>query len=105
MALPLDAAVGRGEDSVGLAGRSDGLVEVQAERGEVVDRGKEGGKWLLFYPAFAEFFRLGGQGVVDDDDELNINPPTPCLGKRPQRPKPKGPGRPCGQDVVREQWN
>ena len=33
----------------------------------------------------------------DDDDELNINPPTPCLGKRPQRPKPKGPGRPWGQ--------
>ena len=33
-----------------------------------------------------------------DDDELNINPPTPCLGKRPQRPKPKeGPGRPWGQ--------
>ena len=31
------------------------------------------------------------------DDELNINPPTPCLGKRPQRPKPKGPGRPWGQ--------
>ena len=34
---------------------------------------------------------------ADDDDELNINPPTPCLGKRPQRPKPKGPGRPWGQ--------
>ena len=36
----------------------------------------------------------------DDDDydyELNINPPTPCFGKRPQRPKPKGPGRPWGQ--------
>jgi len=33
----------------------------------------------------------------DDDDELNTNPPTPCLGKRPQRPKPKGPGRPWGQ--------
>ena len=31
-----------------------------------------------------------------DDDELNINPTTPCLGKRPQRPKPKGPGRPWG---------
>ena len=33
----------------------------------------------------------------DDDDgcELNINPPAPCLGKRPQRPKPKGPGRPA----------
>ena len=23
--------------------------------------------------------------------------PTPCLGKRPKRPKPKGPGRPWGQ--------
>ena len=34
---------------------------------------------------------------IHDDDELNINPPTPCLGKRPQRPKPKGPGRPWGQ--------
>ena len=31
---------------------------------------------------------------MNDDDELNINPPTPCLGKRPQRPKPKGPGLP-----------
>ena len=35
--------------------------------------------------------------AICDDDELNINPPTPCLGKRPQRPKPKGPGRPWGQ--------
>ena len=35
--------------------------------------------------------------VADDDDELNTNPPTPCLGKRPQRPKPQGPGRPWGQ--------
>ena len=27
---------------------------------------------------------------VDDDDELNINPPTPCqIGKRPPAPKPK----------------
>ena len=26
----------------------------------------------------------------DDDDELNINPPTPCqIGKRPPAPKPK----------------
>ena len=25
----------------------------------------------------------------NDDDELNINPPNPCLGKRPQRPKKK----------------
>ena len=33
----------------------------------------------------------------DDEDESNINPPTPCLGKRPQRPNPKGPGRPWGQ--------
>ena len=37
------------------------------------------------------------QEQLDDDDELNINPSTPCLGKRPQRPKPKGPGRPWGQ--------
>ena len=37
------------------------------------------------------------RGLAGDDDELNINPPTPCLGKRPQRPKPKGPGRPWGQ--------
>ena len=28
---------------------------------------------------------------------LNTNPPTPCLGKCPQRPKPKGPGRPWVQ--------
>ena len=35
--------------------------------------------------------------VLDHDDELNINPPTPCLGKRLQRPNPKGPGRPWGQ--------
>ena len=33
----------------------------------------------------------------NDDDESNIKRPTPCLGKRPQRPKPKGPGRPWGQ--------
>ena len=27
---------------------------------------------------------------LDDDDELNINPPTPCqIGKRPPAPKPK----------------
>ena len=36
----------------------------------------------------------------DGDDELNTNPPTPCLGKRPQRPKPKGPGRPWGQEPL-----
>ena len=35
--------------------------------------------------------------LIYDDDELIINPSTPCLGKRPQRPKPKGPGRPWGQ--------
>ena len=29
--------------------------------------------------------------LPDDDDELNINPPTPCqIGKRPPAPKPKG---------------
>jgi hypothetical protein len=29
-------------------------------------------------------------GRVSDDDELNINPPTPCqIGKRPPAPKPK----------------
>ena len=37
--LPIDAVVGRGEDVVDLAARSDDLVEVQAERGEVSDRG------------------------------------------------------------------
>ena len=43
-------------------------------------------------------FLGAGDDDDDDDDELNINPPTPpCLGKSPQRPKPKGPGRPWGQ--------
>ena len=32
-----------------------------------------------------------------NNGELNTSPPAPCLGKRPQRPKPKGPGRPWGQ--------
>ena len=33
--------------------------------------------------------RLGCVGL-DDDDELNISPPTPCqIGKRPPAPKPK----------------
>ena len=37
----------------------------------------------------------GDDGAVFYDyGELNINPPTPCLGKRPQIPKPQGPGRP-----------
>ena len=39
VALPIDAVVGRREDAVGLLERCDGLVEVQAKRGEVVDRG------------------------------------------------------------------
>ena len=40
VALPVDAVVRGREDAVGLAERSDGLVEVQAdERGEVVGRG------------------------------------------------------------------
>ena len=40
VALPVDAAVRCREDFVDdLAERSDGLVKVQAERGEVVDRG------------------------------------------------------------------
>ena len=39
VALPVDALVRGREDVVDLAERSDGLVEVQAERGEVVDRG------------------------------------------------------------------
>ena len=30
-------------------------------------------------------------------NKKKIHPPTPFLGKRPQRPKPKGPGRPWGQ--------
>ena len=38
-ALPVDAVVRGREDFVDLAEHSDGLVEVQAERGEVVDRG------------------------------------------------------------------
>ena len=37
---------------------------------------------------------MNGIAVVfsrsNDDDELNINPPTPCqIGKRPPAPKPK----------------
>ena len=39
MALAVDAVVRGREDDVDLAERSDGLVEVEAERGEVVDRG------------------------------------------------------------------
>ena len=39
VALSVDAVVGCREDVVNLAERSDGLVEVQAERGKVVDRG------------------------------------------------------------------
>ena len=39
VALPVDAVVRCRENVVDLAERSDGLVEVQAERGEVVDRG------------------------------------------------------------------
>ena len=39
VALPIDAVVGRREDVVDLSERGDGLVEVEAERGEVVDRG------------------------------------------------------------------
>ena len=39
MALSADAVVCGREDAIHLAERSDGLVEVQAERGEVVDRG------------------------------------------------------------------
>ena len=31
---------------------------------------------------------------MGDDDELNITPPTPFLGKRPQRQNPKGPDWP-----------
>ena len=32
----------------------------------------------------------GRRGGGADDDELNINPPTPCqIGKRPPAPKPK----------------
>ena len=39
VALPVDAVVCCGEDVVDLSKRNDGLVEVHAERGEVVDRG------------------------------------------------------------------
>ena len=39
VALAVDAVVGRREDAVDLPERGDGLVEAQAERGEVVDRG------------------------------------------------------------------
>ena len=40
VALAVDAAVGRREDSVDLPERGDGLVKAQAECGEVVDRGR-----------------------------------------------------------------
>ena len=39
VALVVDAVVGRREDAVDLPERGDGLVEAEAERGEVVDRG------------------------------------------------------------------
>ena len=52
------------------------------------------GKWRHCLAKSEGFFGAAGP-TDDDDDELNTNPPTPCLGKRPQRPKPKGPGRPC----------
>ena len=48
-------------------------------------------------PAHAVPLASARKQPENDDGELNINPPTPCLGKRPQRPKPKGPGRPWGQ--------
>ena len=43
-------------------------------------------------------------GDDDGDGELTTNPPTPCLGKRPQTPKPKAPGRPWGQGAERSPW-
>ena len=39
MALAVDAVVGRKEDVVDLPERGDGLVEAEAECGEVADRG------------------------------------------------------------------
>ena len=35
----------------------------------------------------------GSEMASQDDCELNTNPSTPWLGKRPHRPKPKCPGR------------
>ena len=50
-------------------------------------------RFLLRFPAFSQkeqngpFFAFSS---LFDDDELNINPPTPCqIGKRPPAPKPK----------------
>ena len=40
-----------------------------------------------------------GGSADDDDAELNIKPPTPFLGKRPQRPKPKGPWPAVGAEA------
>ena len=61
VALAVDAVVGRREDAVDLPERGDGLIEAEAERDEVVDRG----------------LRHGSPSADGDDSEAAREVPLP----------------------------